>query len=237
MIEKKLIAIGGGSLAEKTTNKIDYYIAELAKKRAGDRRAVGVFIGTASHDSMPYFNTFRKTYTSDFNLKADCVLTVYGEMNNEKIRSKFEKADLIYIGGGDTLFMLDWWKQKGIYDLVIDAYNRGVIIAGLSAGAICWFEKMYTDSEIFSGGKGYSIHDGMGIIKNACCPHYEERFSDFDPIFDNLNKQNCWCIEGNSAIVFTNGVFTEALSTGGNSYLVSKQNGVLIKEKLTNNNI
>ena len=234
MTKKILIAIGGGSLAEKSTNKIDEYIADLAKKRAGDRRAVGVFIGTASHDSMPYFNTFRKTYTSDFNIKADCVLSVYGEMNDEKIRSKFEKADLIYIGGGDTLFMLDWWKQKGIYDYVIDAYNRGVIIAGLSAGAICWFEKMYTDSESFTGGSDYSIHNGMGILSGACCPHYEDRFLDFDPKFDDLQKDYCWCIEGNSALVFINGNFTNALSFGGNAYYVYKRDGTLIKDKLTN---
>ena len=60
-MDKIIIAIGGGSLKEKTTAKIDAYIASLAKKRAGERRAVGLFIGTASHDSMPYFNTFRKT--------------------------------------------------------------------------------------------------------------------------------------------------------------------------------
>ena len=82
-MDRYLIAIGGGSLADKTTAKIDKYVADLAKARAGERRAVGVFIGTASHDSMPYFNTFRKTYTSDINIKADCNLSVYGEMNEE----------------------------------------------------------------------------------------------------------------------------------------------------------
>lgn len=233
MNEKKLIAIGGGTLAEKTTNKIDAYVAELAKQRAGDRRPVGVFIGTASHDSMPYFNTFRKTYTSDFGLKADCVLSVYGEMNHEKIQTKFEKADLIYIGGGDTVFMLDWWKKQGIYDLVIDAYNRGVVIAGLSAGAICWFEKMYTDSVNFSSDGAYSVCDGMKIINGVCCPHYEERFPDFEPILDNFKNTDCWCIESNSAIVFTDGIFSEALSSGGNAFLLRNCDGNIIKRKLT----
>ena len=58
-MNKTIVAIGGWSLAEKTTASIDKFIADLAKKRAGDKRAVGVFIGTASHDSMPYYNTFR----------------------------------------------------------------------------------------------------------------------------------------------------------------------------------
>ena len=233
-MDKYLIALGGGSLAEKTTSSIDKYIADLAKQRAGDKRAVGVFIGTASHDSMPYFNTFRKTFTSDFNIKADCVLSVYGEMNEEKIKSKFEKADLIYIGGGDTLFMLDWWRQKGILDLVLDAYNRGVIIAGLSAGAICWFEKMYTDSQFVNGKDNYkySICNGLAILSGMCCPHYEERVNDFDSEFLSSGAQLAWAIEGDSAILFKNGQFVKSLSSGGNSYKLLANGGKIDKIKL-----
>ena len=232
MIQKKLIAIGGGHLSQKTTNKIDEYVASLAKQHACDKRAVGVFIGTASHDSMPYFNSFRKTYTSDFNVKADCVLSVYGEMNDEKIRSKFEKADLIYIGGGDTLYMLDWWKKKGIYDYVLDAYNRGVVIAGLSAGAICWFEKMYTDSEFYTGGDAYAVYDGIGIIKGGCCPHYDVRSEEFDPKFNTLKVDTCWCIEGDAAIEFTNGEFTKALTSGGIPYKLQRSGSSFVKTNL-----
>ncbi|HBK01693.1 MAG TPA: hypothetical protein DDY77_01500, partial [Clostridiales bacterium] len=60
-MDRYIIAFGGGELKEKTTLKMDEYIANLAKKHAGDKRARGLFIGTASHDSMPYFNSFRKT--------------------------------------------------------------------------------------------------------------------------------------------------------------------------------
>ncbi len=233
-MDRYLIAIGGGSLADKTTAKIDKYVADLAKARAGERRAVGVFIGTASHDSMPYFNTFRKTYTSDFNIKADCILSVYGEMNEEKIKSKFEKADLIYIGGGDTLFMLDWWKKKGIFELVLDAYNRGVVIAGLSAGAICWFKKMYTDSQFVNGKDNYkySICDGIGFLEGICCPHYEERISDFDREFASIDESLAWGIEGDSCIVFKNGEYLESLSSGGKSYKILKNNDMIEKQLL-----
>lgn len=233
-MDKYIIAIGGGSLAEKTTAKIDKYIADLAKKRAAERRPIGVFIGSASHDSMPYFNTFRKTYTADYNLKADCVLSVYGEMNAEKIKSKFEKADLIYIGGGDTLFMLDLWKKKAIYELVLDAYNRGVIVAGLSAGAICWFDKMYTDSQFLNGDKNYnySIHDGMGVLRGTCCPHYEERINDFDYALNSLTHFPAWGIEGNCAVVFKNGKYLTTISAGGNAYQISVDNEITEKKLL-----
>ena len=64
MIKKTIVAIGGGEIKNKTTIKIDEYLANLAKVRAGSRRANALFVGTASHDFMPYFNSFRKTYTS-----------------------------------------------------------------------------------------------------------------------------------------------------------------------------
>ena len=84
-MDKTLICIGGGELRSKETLKIDEYIARKAKQKAGERRAYGLFIPTASHDSMPYFNSFRKTYTSVFDVKADVALTVYGEISLLKI--------------------------------------------------------------------------------------------------------------------------------------------------------
>lgn len=233
MTDRYIIAIGGGELFKKTTLEIDRYIANLAKMRAGsERRAVGVFIGTASHDSMPYFNTFRKTYTGEFNLKADCVLSVYGEMNAEKIRSKFEKADLIYIGGGDTLYMLNVWKEKGIFDLVLDAYDRGVIIAGLSAGAICWFENMYTDSELIEKDGKYSLQKGIGVLEGLCCPHYELRIDDFEPVFEAAADNLAWAMEDDSALVFKNGSYLKALSSGGHAYKLIKTDGKTVKTLL-----
>lgn len=233
MTDKYIIAIGGGSIAQKTTLKIDEYVASLAKKRAEGRRAVGVFIGTASHDSMPYFNSFRKTYTSEFDIKADCVLSVYGEMDEQKINSKFEKADLIYIGGGDTLFMLEHWKKSGVLQKVLNAYERGVIIAGLSAGAICWFEMAYTDSNQFHGGEGYKLCEGLGVLKGLCCPHYEERADDFAKAFlADKSLADAYLLEGDSAIVFKNGAMECALSSGGHAYLACKNGGEFIKNVL-----
>lgn len=231
-IQRRLIAIGGGSIAEKTTLGIDARVAELAKKHAGDKRAVGVFIGTASHDSMPYFNSFRKTYTGEFDIKADCVLSVYGEMNAEKIKSKFEKADMLYIGGGDTLYMLEHWKKTGVFDLVIDAYNRGVVVCGLSAGAICWFNKMYTDSDAFDDGGKYHVCDGLGKIDGLCCPHFEDRIVDFRDATKDY-RGLIWAIEGNAAMEFVNEQFIGAHSSGGKAYKIQIDNAGEHKELLT----
>lgn len=218
-MDKYIIAIGGGELRAKETLEIDRQIAEMAKLRAGVKRAVALFIGTASHDFMPYYNTFHKTYTGELGLKTDCVLTVYKEIDYEKIKGKFEKADMIYVGGGDTLFMIEKWKETGIDKLVLDAYERGVIISGLSAGAICWFEKAFTDSLMMSGESSeYEFRPTMGVLKGGACPHFNERVKDFEESKSPLKTGEWYCIENNSAVVFKNGEFSKVLSCSGKAY-------------------
>lgn len=132
-MSKRIIAIGGGEVKNRETLEIDRYIADEAKKIAGDRRATGLFIPTASHDCMPYYNTFHKIYTGLYNIKTDVALTVNREIDLEKLRLKFEKADFIYVGGGNTVFMIEHWNQTGLLPLIREAYDRGVLITGLSA--------------------------------------------------------------------------------------------------------
>ena len=230
-MDKTIIAIGGGELKSKDTLPIDGYIAAKAKERAGERRAYGLFIPTASHDSMPYFNSFRKTYTSVYDIKADVALTVYGEMSKEKLREKFCKADFIYVGGGDTVFMLTHWKQTGLIDMIEDAYERGVLICGLSAGAICWFENMYTDSKLASSGDDYSFFRGLGWIKGTISPHYNLRTLDFDQKIQ-YNNIAAIGLEDRAAIEIVNGKIVRSLGCGGKAYHLRHGDGAPVKEEI-----
>lgn len=214
---KRIIAIGGGELREKTTLKIDEYIANLAKERAGERRANALFIPTASHDFMPYYNTFHKVYTGVFNIKTDVALSVFKDVDLEKMKSKFDKADVIYVGGGDTVFMIEQWKKTGLLPLIKDAYERGVILAGLSAGAICWFSDIYTDSLKTEDGAEYAMFKGLGWIDGVVSPHYNQRVEDFDEIVAE-NYLNAYGIEDNAAILMEDGKIVGSLSSGGNVY-------------------
>lgn len=226
---KRIIAIGGGELKERTTLKIDEYIAGLAKAHAGERRANALFIPTASHDFMPYYNTFHKVYTGLFDIKTDVALTVFKESDPERLKEKFLKADLIYVGGGDTVFMMDSWKQSGILPLILDAYEREVPIAGLSAGAICWFSEIYTDSLKTDDGMKYSMFSGLNIIKGIISPHYGQRMLDFDKIVC-YNYPCAYGIEDNAALLIEDGGIVGSLSSGGKAYRLTNRNGVLEKE-------
>ena len=231
-MEKRIIAIGGGEIKNKTTLKIDNYIADLAKVHAEGKRANALFIGTASHDSMPYFNSFRKTYTSVFDIKAEVALIVYGEMNIEKIAAKIDAADMIYVGGGDTVFMLNKWKETGIDKLLIAAYNKGKIICGVSAGAICWFKNMYTDYEIMRGiSSEYKLKEGLGVLDGLMCPHFNEREKDFTAAFIGSGFESAFCVDNDAAIEFIDGKPVNVLSSCGNAYIMKNVGGAAVKEK------
>ena len=233
-MEKKIIAIGGGEIKNKTTLKIDEYVSNLAKKHAGEKRANALFIGTASHDSMPYFNSFRKTYTSVFDIKAEVALIVYGEMDIERIKNKIDNADMIYIGGGDTVFMLDKWKETGLLDFIVSAYNNVKIICGLLAGAICWFKTMFTDYEIMRGKSAeYTLKEGLGIVDNTACPHFDEREKDFTKVQKQNGIKSAVCIENNCAVEFTDGVITNVISAGGKAFLQTLNEGEVVRKEIT----
>ena len=221
----RLILIGGGELKNRETLAIDEYIAREAKKAAGERRAAGLFLPTASHDCMPYYNTFHKVYTGLFDIKTDVALTVNREVDLEKMRGKFEKADFLYIGGGDTVYMLKQWKQSGLLSLIREAFEGGKLIAGLSAGAICWFEEMYSDSVVEGE---YHIFPGLGWINGKISPHYDERMLDFDEIV-LYNRYRAWGLENGAALEMADGRPVCSISAGGKVYLLDATSGELQK--------
>lgn len=228
---KRIIAIGGGDLRERSTLKIDEYLASLAKVHAGEKRANALFLPTASHDFMPYYNTFHKVYTGLFDIKTDVALSVFKEVDIEKMKGKFEKADLIYVGGGDTVFMIEQWKKTGLLPLIKDAYERGVVIAGLSAGAICWFSDIYTDSLKTEDGAQYAMFEGLGWIKGIISPHYNARMLDFDKIVC-YNDCCAYGIEDDAALIIEEGEVVGSLSSGGSAYFLKSEKGALTKEKI-----
>ena len=229
-MKRVFVSIGGGELRNKTTAPIDGYIAGIAKARAAERgqRGYALFFPTASHDSNPYFNSFRKTYTSLFDMKSDVAILTKGLMTLEHVAEKIEKADLLYVGGGDTLYLMQVWREMGVDKMVWDAYKRGAVLAGLSAGAILWFEDIYTDSLVEGE---YAPYRGLGTIKGAATPHYGSR-SEFDEVANAQGYPLSYAIEDDAAILFEDETPVGALSAGGNAYRLTFEGGTLVKERI-----
>jgi dipeptidase E len=78
-------------------------------------------------------------------------------------------SDLVYVGGGNTANLLAVWKTHGVDVILRDALDAGGVVAGTSAGAMCWFQAGIKDS---FGGGFVPIDDGLGVLPGAFCPHF-----------------------------------------------------------------
>jgi dipeptidase E len=78
--------------------------------------------------------------------------------------------DLVVVGGGNTANMLAVWRVHGFDAILREAWQSGVLLAGWSAGMICWFEAGVTDS---FGPQLEGLPDGLGFLRGSACPHYD----------------------------------------------------------------
>lgn len=78
--------------------------------------------------------------------------------------------DIIFVGGGSVANMLAIWRVHGLDDVLRQAWHAGVIMTGVSAGAICWFGGGTTDS---FGLVLRPFTDGLGMLPGSYCPHYD----------------------------------------------------------------
>ncbi|MEW5876432.1 MAG: peptidase E, partial [Candidatus Zixiibacteriota bacterium] len=85
------------------------------------------------------------------------------------LRSYLLRQDVIYVGGGNTRSMLAVWREWGLPDILCEAWESGVVLAGRSAGAICWFQQGVTDSV----ADQLLPLDCLGFLTGSCCPHYD----------------------------------------------------------------
>ena len=176
----KIVAIGGGDLRTLQTLDIDREIVELS----GKERPKALFIPTASSDSVEYWEAFDRMYGGELGCDTD-VLYMLGERPPpSRIQEAILSADLIYVGGGNTLKMMRRWRLLGVDKLLEAAYAGGTALAGLSAGCICWFNYGHSDSMSFyteDDDWSYIRVKGMGFIDAFGCPHYngETRQPDF----------------------------------------------------------
>ena len=168
----RIIAIGGGELKDLETLAIDRSIVKLA----GKRRPRALFIPTASNDSVGYWNTFQTIYGKKLGCETDVLFLIENTPSRKVIQQKIFSADIIYVGGGNTLRMLRVWRKYGVDLMLKKAYQKGIILSGLSAGAIAWFRYGSSDSRCFmKNGKAKPTLmrvSGLNLLPITVSPHH-----------------------------------------------------------------
>ncbi|MFA6072990.1 MAG: Type 1 glutamine amidotransferase-like domain-containing protein [Candidatus Woesearchaeota archaeon] len=170
----KIIAIGGGEIGRPgkliETLTIDKEIVSLSNKKNPKL----LFIPTASSDSEGYCEVVRKYFGEKLGCSVDVLNLIKENYSKKQIREKILSANIIYVGGGNTLKMMNIWKKKGIDKLLHEAYLKGVVLSGVSAGSICWFNNGNSDSRKFTSNKFKLIKvTGLGLINAMNCPHFD----------------------------------------------------------------
>lgn len=167
---KKAVIIGGGEIGRKgtayETQKIDKEIVTLTGKQAPNF----LFLGFANINHIEsYFRVIKRNYR---NLGCNCKTILKKELNNrELIVERFNNADIIYMGGGNTLELMQILKQFNMISLIEEAYNNGKVICGLSAGAIAICKYGLSDARKYKEFKLTKVH-GIGLVDLLVCPHF-----------------------------------------------------------------
>lgn len=154
--------MGGGGFSMEPDNPLldDHLLAAT-----GARQPRVCFLPTASGDADGYLARFYDA----FAVRAEPSHLGLFDRQVDDVEAYLCAHDAIYVGGGNTANMLAVWRVHGVDRALRAAYRRGVVLAGVSAGAVCWFEAAVSDSF----GPLRALKDGLGLVPGTCAPHYD----------------------------------------------------------------
>jgi len=228
----KIVAIGGGLIRKGQTLGIDREIVRLAAKKNPKL----LFIPTASYDHQGYWQIAQK-YFGSLKCQTDVLFLLKKPPKLQEIKQKIGSADIIYVGGGNTLKMMRLWRRLGVDKLLKAAGKRGTVLCGLSAGSICWYEDGHSDSMSFYNPKkwDYILVKGLGFLKGTHCPHYDgatlgiPRRKKFQQMIKKVGGFGI-AIENGAAIEYVGEKFRVlATKKSAGAYKIFKQRGKIIE--------
>lgn len=221
----KLVCIGGGEIPRvKNGIKLPYETREIDEEivRISEKENPKLlFIGTASTNSYNYFLVIKEIF-EDLGCIVSNLDLLQDNINMEEVKNSILNTDIIYVGGGNTRFMLEKWRELGVDKLLIEAYNNGIVCSGLSAGSYCWFKI------------NYDLIEGLGIINAVNCVHYEQKDEQarnklYDVVketgLDGIALENCVALE-----VVDSKMKIIKSNNSRNAYKIIYKNGKFIEE-------
>ena len=178
MSKRQIIAMGGGVLAPDSGYfELERYVVEAS----GVQRPRIAYVGTASGDDPSHHTRFYEAY-GHFDVHL-ATLTFFRRTPAD-LHAFVRDFDILHIGGGNTRSMLAVWREWKFDEVLREAYRRGVVLCGSSAGSICWFEAGITDSV---AGDLLPL-ECLGFLGGSNCPHYDGE-KDRRPAYQRLVRE------------------------------------------------
>jgi peptidase E len=161
---RQIVAFGGGGFSMESGNPLlDEYVLGLCNRE----RPRVCFLPSASGDADHYIVRFYRAFPAD-RCETSHISLFRREQGPADLRAHLLEQDLIYVGGGSVISLLGVWRAHGIDEILREAWAAGVVLCGLSAGSLCWFE------EAVSGFHGPPQRvEGLGLLPFSNCVHYE----------------------------------------------------------------
>ena len=213
---KTIVAIGGGSFRTYPGNALDTWL--LA--RTGKARPKVAFLPTAAGDQEGAIEAFTRSFLERQAMPTVVRLFVRDVIDLESL---LLDQDLILVSGGNTANQQAVWKLHGIDRILRVAYARGIVLAGWSAGGLCWFESGVTDS--FHVTELAALSSLLGLLEGSFCPHFnseENRRPRYHAWVGDGTLPAGYGADDGVGLLFEDGRFVEALSflPGGAAYRV-----------------
>jgi dipeptidase E len=227
----QIIAMGGGGFSMEPENPaLDRYI--LAQ--TGATRPRVAFLPTATGDAPLYIVNFYTAFS-----RFECHpshLTLFGRTPD--LNEYLLNQDVIYVGGGNTKSMLAVWRDWGLAEILYTAWQQGVVLAGVSAGAICWFQAGLTDS----WGGVYKMLPCLGFLPGSCTPHYDgepERRPTFQGFIQRGETPAGYALDDAAALHFVGDTLAHVVTTrpDAHAYRVELKNGLIDETAISPINI
>jgi peptidase E len=228
---RRIIAIGGGGfLMERRPSLLDEYFV----RATGARSPKVCFISTAAGDPeemlAKYYKAFSKLSCRPSHL-AFFRRPRRGSIPLDQIERRLLAQDAIYVGGGNTRSMLAVWREWGLDQVLRRAWNAGVLLGGMSAGAICWFKHGATDSVLGPGRS--SALSCLGFLPGSCSPHFAgepRRRRDFRRLIARGSLPSGIGIDDGVAVLYRNQTIAEVVSsrTSATAYRVGRASGAVV---------
>jgi dipeptidase E len=231
---KRILALGGGGfLMENRHSPIDQYILKLT----GKARPRICFVSTASGDLPEGIDRFYEAYGA---LDCEpCHLAFFrkpvpGAVALVNIADTLLAMDAIFVGGGNTRSALAVWREWGLYDVFQRALAAGVLLSGVSAGAICWFEGGLTDSV---WGAGLQPLRCLGFLGGVCSVHYHAEPARRDKLHEGVQARifsEGIGIDDYAGVLYEEGRIAQVMSwrRGATAYRVRCREGRLLEDAL-----
>jgi peptidase E len=231
----QIFAVGGGGFTHSQEgggrdalleDRLLALVGPVAKLKIG-------YIGHANNDRADRLTAFYARF-------AGCKRTTHLPITAGAAMAQdfLQDLDILYVGGGATTAMLSHWHKSGIVDLLVAEIHSGLVVSGVSAGAICWFSDLLLKTEDACFEPQFEHRKGLGLIAGSACPHFSSepaRKQAFEAAIASRQLQSGVAIDDGVGVHIINGVVAEIVRarSSGSAYLLASDGGMNTHQPLT----